>query len=91
MSGLVSPTVPQPRSLPSEDLARLGDFQLSSQRARRGILMPRGKNCRETIFAAQLPRNYPYHGGNLERGKMSSNVGRGNLGGISRDNLGKGN
>ena len=31
--------------------------------------MPRGKNCRETIFAAQLPRNYPHHGGSLERGK----------------------
>ena len=35
---------------------------LDSQRARRGILMPRGKNCRETIFAAHLPRNYPRHG-----------------------------
>ena len=23
-----------------------------------GILMPRGKHCRETIFAARLPRNY---------------------------------
>ena len=31
--------------------------------------MPRGKNCRETIFAAQLPRDYPHHGGNFERGK----------------------
>ena len=31
--------------------------------------MPRGKNCRETSFAAQLPRNYPRHGGNFERGK----------------------
>ena len=31
--------------------------------------MPRGKNCRETIFAARLPRNYPHHGGNFERGK----------------------
>ena len=31
--------------------------------------MPRGKNCRETIFAAQLPRSYPHHGGNFERGK----------------------
>ena len=35
----------------------LVDFFLPAQRARRGILMPRGKNCRETIFAAQLPRN----------------------------------
>ena len=42
---------------------------IPSQRAPRGILMPRGKNCRETIFAAQLPRNYPHHGVNFERGK----------------------
>ena len=26
-------------------------------------------HCRETIFAAQLPRNSPHHGGNFERGK----------------------
>ena len=38
-----------------------------AQRAQRGILMPRGKTCRETIFAAQLPRNYPHRGGNFER------------------------
>ena len=44
-------------------------FCTPSQRARRGILMPRGKSCRETIFARQLPRNCPHHGGNLERGK----------------------
>ena len=31
--------------------------------------MPRGKNCRETVFAAQLPRNYPHRGGNFETGK----------------------
>ena len=31
--------------------------------------MPRGKNRRETIFAAQLPRNYPHHGVNFEREK----------------------
>ena len=30
--------------------------------------MSRGKNCRETIFAAQLPRNYPHLGGNIECG-----------------------
>ena len=41
----------------------------SPQRARRGILMPRGEHCRETIFAAQLPRNYPHRGGIFERGK----------------------
>ena len=40
-----------------------------SKRAWRGILMPRGKNCRETIFAAQLPHNYPHCGGNSERAK----------------------
>ena len=118
--------VPRPTSL--------GPFASPSQRARRGILMPRGKNFRETLFAAQfkskgpkggrrkggrgrklshfsfccafcccvvyspcfpvwgeekvmtiydtgllaagplcgllkLPRNYPHHGGNFERGK----------------------
>ena len=31
--------------------------------------MPRGKNCREAIFAAQLARNCPHHGGNFERGE----------------------
>ena len=31
--------------------------------------MPRGKNCRETIFAAQLPGNCPHHRVNFERGK----------------------
>ena len=41
-----------------------------TQRARRGISMPRGKNCRETIFAAQLPRNYPHRRGNFERGQI---------------------
>ena len=48
----------------------------SAQGAQRGILMPRGKTCRETIFAAQLPRNYPHRGGNFERGKnVLKNVG----------------
>ena len=28
--------------------------------------MPRGKNCRETIFAAQLPRNCPHRGGQFK-------------------------
>ena len=37
--------------------------------------MPRGKNCRETIFAAQLPRNYPHRGGNFERGKKALSCG----------------
>ena len=45
--------------------------QQTPQRARRGISMPRGKNCRETIFAAQLPRNYPHRRGNFETGKES--------------------
>ena len=40
-----------------------------AQRARRGILMARGKNCRETIFAAQSPRYCPHHGVNFERGQ----------------------
>ena len=59
-----------PRFVPScsfsSDLCSLFS---GTQRARRGILMPRGKNCRETIFAAHLPRNYPHHRGNFERGK----------------------
>ena len=46
-----------------------------TQRARRGILMPRGKYCRETIFAAQLPRNYPHRGGNFGRGKIALSYG----------------
>ena len=62
-----------------------------AQRARRGILMPRGKNCRETILAAQLPRNCPLRGGKFERWKCPLLWGRGNFGGILRDNLGKGN
>ena len=50
--------------------------------------MSRGKNCRETIFAAQLPHNYPHRGGNFETGKKSPLLwGRGNLGGNLRDNL----
>ena len=53
--------------------------------------MPRGKNCRETSFAAQLPRNYPHRGDDLKEDKTSSLVGRGKLGGILRVNLGEGN
>ena len=69
-----------------------GRASISSQRAWRGISMSRGKNCRETIFAAQLPRNDPHRGGNFERGKKSPLLwGRGNLGDILRDNLGEGN
>ena len=33
--------------------------------------MPRGKNCRETIVAAQLPHNYPHRGGNFESGSQA--------------------
>ena len=63
-----------------------------TQRARRGILMPRGKNCGETIFAAQLPHNYPHHGGNFGKKKKCPLLwGRGNLGGILWDTLGEGN
>ena len=49
------------------------------------------EKCCETISAAQLPRNYPHRGGNLERGKMPFLAGRVNLGGILRDDLGEGN
>ena len=65
--------------------------QAVSQRDRRGILMPRGKNCRETIFAAHLPHNYPHRGGYCERGILPLLWGRGTLGGHLRDNLDKGN
>ena len=59
-----------------------------AQRARRGILMPRGKKCRETMFAAQLPRNYPHREGNFQRRQKSPLLqGRG----ILRDILGEGN
>ena len=84
------------RQSPQFGVARRGSPQFvpispfSSQRARRGILMPQGKNCHETIFAAQLPRNYPHRGGNFERRKKPLLWGRGNLGGILRDNLGEG-
>ena len=54
--------------------------------------MPRGKNCRETIFAAQLLRNYPHRGGYFERGKIASPVGESQFGGGHlRDNLDEGN
>ena len=43
-----------------------------AQRAQRGILMARGKHCRETIFAAQLSRNYPRRKGYFERGIQPS-------------------
>ena len=52
-----------------------GFLQFKTQRAQRGISMPRGKNCRETIFAAQLLRNYPHRGGNFERGKIALSCG----------------
>ena len=61
------------------------------QRARRGILMPRGKNRRETIFAAQLPRNYPHHGGIFERGKKCPLLwGRGKFGRHFKRQFGRG-
>ena len=54
--------------------------------------MPRRKNCRETIFAPQLMRNYPHRGGDVERGTRNPLfVGRGDLGEFLRDNLGEGN
>ena len=35
---------------------------IHTQLARRDRLMSRGKNCRETIFASHLSRNYPHRG-----------------------------
>ena len=49
-----------------------------------------GKDCLETIFLSQLSRNYPHREGNFERGKCPLLWARGNLGGISGDNLGEG-
>ena len=43
------------------------DGCFGTQRAQRGISMPRGKNCRERIFAAQLPRKYPHCGGYFQK------------------------
>ena len=60
---------PPPPNFIAFFVSKMAMFALEPQRARRGILTPRGKNCRETIFAAQLPRNYPHHGVNFERGK----------------------
>ena len=37
--------------------------------------MSRGKNCPGTIFASQLPRNYPHRRGNFERGKNALSCG----------------
>ena len=50
--------------------------------------MPRGKNCRETIFAAQLPRNC---GVILKEETFPLLWGRGSLGGHLRENLDEGN
>ena len=46
-------------------------------------------NCRETIFAAQLPRNYPHHGAFLNWKNVLSCGGEA-FGSILRDNLGEG-
>ena len=59
--GMVYP----PQRAPLDTVYRLREHP----KGLRGILMPRGKNCRETIFAAHLPRNYPHYGGNFETGK----------------------
>ena len=40
----------------------------TTQWARRDRLMSRGRNCRETIFASHLSRNYPHRGVDFERG-----------------------
>ena len=59
-----------------------------TQRSWRDISMPRGKNCGETICAAQVPSP---RGQFSKRTKNPLLWGRGNLGGILRDNLGEGN
>ena len=38
--------------------------------------MPQGKNCRETVFASHLSRNYPHRGSNFERAKDALSRGR---------------
>ena len=68
-----------------------GHFRASlAQRARRGILMPRGKNCRETMFAAQLLRKYPRRGGYFERGEIASLVGERQFGVTFKREFGRG-
>ena len=49
-----------------EPLLRIAGVLRASQRAQWDIWLPRGKNCRGTIFAPQivLPLNYPHHEGN---------------------------
>ena len=37
--------------------------------------MSRDKDCRETIFVSQLPRNYAHRGGSFERGKKALSYG----------------
>ena len=70
----------------------VADFPATTQWALRDILMSRGKNCPETIFVSQLPRNYPHSRGNFERGKNALTVwGRDSLGGILGDDLGEDN
>ena len=46
--------------------------------------MSRDKNRRETMFISQLSRNYPHRGGNFERGKVRSLVGKRQFGGHVR-------
>ena len=66
--------------------------QTPSQRAWRGILMPRGENCRETIFCRPIAAQGSLTAGAiLKDEKKPSLVGERQLGGISRDNLGEGN
>ena len=87
---LVQPLLAPALQLPMETGAVHARRWYHSQRARRGMLMPRGKNCRETIFAAQLPRNYPPHGGNLKEEKMSSTVGERQFGRHFKRQFGRG-
>ena len=54
--------------------------------------MPRGKICRETEFCPSIAAQLPFTVmGILKEGKKPSCRGRGNLGGILRDDLHEGN
>ena len=52
--------------------------------------MPRGKNCRETIFAAQLPPNALTAGAILKEETMSSIVGERQFGRHFKRQFGRG-
>ena len=62
------------------------------QRARRGILMPRGKNCRETIFPLNCRAISLTTGAILKEEKCPQKCGKEAIWeAFLRDNLGEGN